>query len=228
MSVYLPVAVKDLLGEVSEEKFNGVSATINSLFIFGWMFGGIVWGLICDKIGRSKSVILSTGCYGLFTIATAIAPTWLFVSICRFLSGFGIGGVLVTTTILISEIWPETKRAVALGILSIAIPIGFFVAGAINNALPAWRHSFVVGVFPLLLSLFAFFVLKESQQWKENKQDLNQNKTLNKQLLAPEYRSHLLSGSIIFSVLIGLWAIFHGLYMGAKHFMPADARWCAA
>ncbi len=90
MSVYLPVTVKELLGNVSDEKLNEVSAYINSLFIFGWMFGGFIWGFICDKIGRSKSVMLSTLCYGLFTLLTAISPSWLLVSACRFLSGFGI------------------------------------------------------------------------------------------------------------------------------------------
>ena len=59
MSVYLPVAVKDLLGNVTDDKLNDVSATINSVFIFGWMFGGIVWGLVCDRIGRARSVIFS-------------------------------------------------------------------------------------------------------------------------------------------------------------------------
>ncbi|HEY4876496.1 MAG TPA: hypothetical protein VIH86_13045, partial [Puia sp.] len=49
MSAYLPVTVKDLLGNVSDEKMNEVSAYINSLFIFGWMFGGFLWGFICDK-----------------------------------------------------------------------------------------------------------------------------------------------------------------------------------
>lgn len=44
MSVYLPVAVKDLLGNVSETKMDNVSAWINCIFIFGWMFGGIIWG----------------------------------------------------------------------------------------------------------------------------------------------------------------------------------------
>src|SRR6187551_3568045 len=58
MSVYLPVVVKELLGDVSEEKLNNVSAVINSVFIFGWMLGGFSWGIICDRIGRSRSVLL--------------------------------------------------------------------------------------------------------------------------------------------------------------------------
>lgn len=209
MSVYLPVAVKDLLGDVSDEKMNDVSATINSLFIFGWMFGGMVWGFICDKIGRSKSVMLSTACYGLFTLITAILPNWLLVSVSRFMSGFGIGGVLVTTTILISEIWPEKKRAIALGILSIGIPVGFFVAGAINNLLPDWRQAFMTGIIPLALAVVSFFVLKESEKWKINKQQGDQKEKLNRPLFAEEYRKNVLSGSVIFgAMLIGLWAIF--------------------
>src|SRR5262245_19278 len=51
MSVYLPVVVKDLLGEVTDEKVNNVGAYINSVFLFGSMFGGFTWGIICDRIG---------------------------------------------------------------------------------------------------------------------------------------------------------------------------------
>ena len=65
MSVYLPDVVKNLLGSVSEGKMHNVSAYINSVFIFGSMFGGFAWGLICDRIGRSKAVIFSTALYAL-------------------------------------------------------------------------------------------------------------------------------------------------------------------
>src|SRR5678809_1360155 len=102
MSVYLPVAVKDLLGNVTDEKMNNVGAYINSVFIFGSMFGGFAWGFICDKIGRSKAVILSTAFYGLFTMLTAFSSSWLMVGIYRFLTGFGVGGVIVTTNILVA------------------------------------------------------------------------------------------------------------------------------
>jgi MFS family permease len=226
MSVYLPVAVKDLLGNVSDEKFNDVSAFINSLFIFGWMSGGMAWGFICDKIGRSKSVIMSTACYGLFTLLTAISPTWLLVSISRFFSGFGIGGVLVTTTILISEIWPEKKRAVAIGILSVGIPVGFFVAGAINNILPVWRQAFMVGFVPLLLSVLAVFMVKESGKWKDDKRNIRREENLDRQLFAHAYRKDLLSGSVIFgTMLIGLWAIFSWAPTWAQSISrPADAQ----
>src|ERR1044072_8098629 len=79
MSVYLPVAVKDIMGNVTEEKMNDVSAWINCVFIFGWMFGGIVWGVVCDRIGRARSVALSTACFGFFAAMTGITSSWLLV-----------------------------------------------------------------------------------------------------------------------------------------------------
>src|SRR5678816_2455918 len=146
MSVYLPVAVKDLLGNVTDERMNYISAYINSVFIFGSMFGGFAWGFICDKIGRSKAVVFSTALYGLFTVLTAFSSSWLLTGIYRFMTGFGVGGVIVTTNILIAEIWPEKKRAVALGIISAAMPVGFIVTGALNNLIPEWRNAFLAGI----------------------------------------------------------------------------------
>ena len=126
MSVYLPVAVKDLLGNKSAEEINNISGYINAVFIFGWAFGGFMWGVICDKIGRKKSMLFAIAFYGIFTMLTGGMSTWWGVVIFRFFSGFGVGGVLVTTLILISEVWPARSKAVFIGILSIAFPVGIF------------------------------------------------------------------------------------------------------
>ena len=132
MSVYLPVAVKDLLGEKSNDEINNISAYINSIFIFGGAAGGFISGIISDKAGRKTGVISSIACYGLFTILTGYMPHWWGVVICRFFSGFGLGGVLVTTTTLMMEEWPQKSRAIFVGILSIAIPVGLFSAGVVD------------------------------------------------------------------------------------------------
>ncbi len=208
MSVYLPVVVRDLLGGVTNDKMNNVSAYINSIFIFGSMFGGFAWGFICDKIGRSKGVIFSTALYGLFTILTASSASWLMVGVYRFFTGFGIGGVLLTTNILIAELWPEKNRAVAIGIVSAAMPVGFIAAGAMNNLLSDWHHAFLTGIVPVATAIIAAFVLSESHSWKQNKQS-SSGSLLSKQLFAPGYQQNLLKGSVIFgAMLIGLWAVF--------------------
>jgi MFS family permease len=205
MSVYLPVAVKDLLGQVTDAKLNAVGASINSVFIFGWMFGGVVWGLIGDRIGRARSVMLSTLCYGIFTVLTGLSASWEMVVVCRLLSGFGVGGVLVTTTVMVSEAWTGKRRAVALGILSISIPVGIFSAGLINYLLPEWRQAFLTGIIPLLVAVAALFFLKESGKWKAAERS-------QRGFLAPGYRRNLWIGSLIFgTMLIGMWAIFSWL-----------------
>ncbi len=209
MSVYLPVVVEDLLGAVTEEKMNNVGAYINSVFLFGSMFGGFTWGLICDRIGRSRSVILSTAFYGLFTLLTAFTSSWLMVGMFRFLTGFGVGGVMVTTNILISELWPEKKRAIAIGIVSAAMPVGFIVAGAVNNLLSDWHTAFFAGTVPLTVAIISVFTLPESTNWKHNKIDAVDNGSNKKKLFAHEYRKNLFHGSLIFgTMLIGLWAVF--------------------
>ncbi|MES1249261.1 MAG: MFS transporter, partial [Chitinophaga rupis] len=165
MAVYLPVAVKDLLVHPSTPEYDNISATISAIFIFGWMAGGIIWGILCDRMGRKRSFIYATACYGIFTLVTALAPVWWLVVISRFFSGFGIGGVLVITTLLISEGYPEGKRAVYLGILSISIPVGIFSAGLINYLLPYWRYAFTIGVIPLLLAALGALFFTESEVW---------------------------------------------------------------
>ncbi|MBS1747686.1 MAG: MFS transporter [Bacteroidetes bacterium] len=207
MSVYLPVAVKDLLGSVTGERMNTISAYINSIFIFGSMFGGFIWGVICDRIGRSKAVAFSTGLYAMFTLLTAFSSSWLLTGIFRFVTGFGIGGILVTTNILIAEIWPEKNRAIALGIASAAMPVGFIIAGILNNIIPEWRHAFYTGIIPLITAIIAMFILAEPDSWKRVSQ--TDKKADRIELFSATNRNTLVTGSVIFgAMLIGLWAVF--------------------
>ncbi|MDQ2752590.1 MAG: MFS transporter [Bacteroidota bacterium] len=223
MSVYLPVAVKDLLGNVTGKRMNYISAYINSIFIFGSMFGGFAWGFICDKIGRSKAVIFSTALYALFTVFTAFSSSWLLVGAYRFLTGFGIGGVLVTTNILIAEIWPKKNRAVALGIVSAAMPVGFIVAGAVNNLIPEWRNAFFTGIIPLITAIIAMFVLAEPERWKQANHSTN-NEVKN-QVFSTHYRNNLVRGSVIFgAMLVGLWAVFSWMPTWVQSITPDSSR----
>ncbi len=212
MSVYLPDAITDLLQDTGTKDTDNISAAINSVFIFGWTAGGIIWGIFCDTIGRRKSFIFATFCYGLFTILTGLVPSWFLVVLCRFLSGFGIGGVLVITTMLISEGYKGKKRAVLLGILSISIPVGIFSAGLLTYFVSQWRYAFIVGVIPVLLSGMAAIFFTESERWSNAKQKENETPGHLHELFSRENGNKLMMGSIVFgAALIGLWATFSWL-----------------
>jgi MFS family permease len=209
MSVYLPVAVRDFLGDQNPDELNNISAYINAVFIFGGAIGGFISGWISDRYGRKTGVILSIASYGLFTILTGYMPSWWAVVICRFFTGFGLGGVLVTTTTIMMEEWPAKSRAIFIGILSIGIPVGIFSAGLMNYFVSSWRQGFLVGAIPLGISLISVWVLRESQKWLSERHAIVQRRKERPDIFAGRYRADLLTGSTIFgTMLIGMWAIF--------------------
>jgi len=212
MSVYLPVAVKDLLGDKSENELNTISAYINAVFILGGSFGGFICGIISDKAGRKAGMIFSIACYGVFSVLTGYMPTWWGVVICRFFSGFGLGGVLVTTVTLMMEEWPQKTKAIFIGILSISIPVGIFSAGVIDYFVSSWRQGFLVGIIPVCIAVLAVFLLKESPKWKSSRDQIALQSITKDTLFTGAHRKDLIIGSIIFgTMLIGLWAIFSWL-----------------
>jgi MFS family permease len=218
MSVYLPVVVKDLLGDVGAQRLSDVSAYINSLYIIGWMIGGFTWGFISDRIGRARALSLAAAFYGLFTVLTGFSNSWEMVVAFRLLSGFGVGGVLVVSPVLLSEIFPEKSKAVFVGILSIGFPVGIFSAGLVNYLIPTWRQGFMIGIIPLILAVISIWILKESEKWKTSKTfPLSSADSL----FAPAQRSNLWKGAVIFgSMLIGLWAIFSWLPTWVQSLLP--------
>jgi len=212
MSVYLPVAVKDLLGNKSTDELNTISAYINAIFILGGAMGGFTTGIICDKAGRKKALLFSTGVLGLFTVLTGYMPNWLLVVVCRFFTGFGLGAVLVTTTTIMMEEWPEKTKAIFIGFVSIAMPLGIFSAGVIDYFVASWRQAFIAGAVPLMLAILAARALKESKKW-QNSRSLIAEQPLNKiSIFSAGHKTNLIIGSLIFgTMLIGLWAIFSWL-----------------
>lgn len=211
MSVYLPVAIKELLGN-SNQELNKLSGYINSIFIFGWALGGFAWGLIGDRMGRKKALLFAITCYGTFTLLTGFMTHWWGVLICRFLSGFGVGGVAVTSFTLLSEVWPQKTKAIFIGILSIAFPFGIISAGLINYVVSSWREGFLVGIIPLALALPGTFLINESSKWLEEKNNnINRNNQFS-MLFSGDCRKDVISSSVIYgTMLISLWAIFSWL-----------------
>jgi MFS family permease len=211
MSVYLPVAVKDLLGETTTD-LNTISGYINAVFIFGWAFGGFTWGVIGDAIGRKKSLLFAITCYGLFTVLTGFMNSWWAVMLCRLMSGFGVGGVAVASYTLLSEVWPQKTKAIIIGILSIAFPVGIFSAGLINYVVSSWREGFMVGAIPIALAFVGAMLINESEKWIAYKRSPLPRDNTFKTMFSDNHRKDVISSSVIYgTMLISLWAIFSWL-----------------
>lgn len=209
MSSYLPVALPDLLNRyLNEQKLSEYGSYVSAIFLYGWMCGGLIMGFVSDKIGRIPSLTFVTALCGLGTVFIVFVDNWYVLLALRFISGIGVGGILLLTTVYISEIWPVSNRPVILGILAVSFPLGIVLSGGLTLAFSSWHQAFWIGLAPIALAFLIFFFLPESPEWQKV-QGKNIITTSTKSL---EYTQNLWMGVLIFgAVLIGLWGIFSWL-----------------
>ena len=213
LSANLPVVVRELSSPVtSEAEHADISAWLNAGFLYGWMLGGLLLGVASDRFGRVRTLAFATGLYGLFTCLVMFVHDRHTLLFCRFVAGFGVGGVLLVSTVYISEIWDKEGRAVILGILAVAFPVGIVLSGALTAGFSHWKQGFSLGALPVLLAGVIWFLLPESTPWQETKQYNREERSLWPLLLDSGNRHNLVLGAIIYgAVLIGLWGLFSWL-----------------
>ena len=86
-------AITELLGpSATREDVARYSGIVQMIFIAGWATGGFLFGIIGDKLGRTRTMMITVLMYAGFTGLSALAQTWEQFAIMRFLVGLGIGG----------------------------------------------------------------------------------------------------------------------------------------
>lgn len=170
-AIVLHPALQDLLhssgGAPSTESVGWYGGIIFSVFLIGWAIGGITFGVLADRFGRTKVLIATIIIYAVFTGAAALSQTWWHLALSRFLTALGIGGEWAAGAAIVAETWPEDKRAKAAGILQSAWAVGFFLAASFNLVLKdyGWRMLFLVGVLPAFVALLVRWWVKEPERW---------------------------------------------------------------
>jgi MFS family permease len=144
--------------------------------ILGWATGGIIFGMMSDRIGRVKTMVATLLVYSGFTGLSGFAQTWVDFTVYRFLVGLGVGGMFGAATTLVAESVPGHFRAMALGSLQALSAMGNIIGSLISLQIPpgaqglfggfaGWRVLFFVGILPSLLIVPIVFVLKEPESW---------------------------------------------------------------
>src|SRR5262245_57708094 len=144
--------------------------------ILGWATGGIIFGVMSDRVGRVKTMVATLLVYSGFTGLSGFAQSWVDFTIYRFLVGLGVGGMFGAATALVAESVPGHVRAIALGALQALSAVGNIIGSLISLQVPpgstgflgdlsGWRVLFFIGVLPALLVVPIMFLLREPDSW---------------------------------------------------------------
>jgi len=226
-------ALSELMGlPASHDDVRRAGGTATAIFLIGWAIGGLVFGVLGDRIGRVRTMLITIVIYSVFTGISIFATGFWDYSFYRFLTGLGVGGEFAVGVALVAEVMPERARPYTLGLLQAFSAIGNCLAALIyiglgmlemrgslkgltfiGLPLTAWRIAFLLGTIPAAIALLVRRRLKEPERWVEVK---DQKRGSYAELFGDaRWRYNAFIGlGLGFAAVVGLWGIgFFGVQL---------------
>ncbi|HXU33522.1 MAG TPA: MFS transporter [Thermoanaerobaculia bacterium] len=186
---------------------------LTSVLLVGWAIGGIVFGQIADRIGRTRTLLFTMLLYAFGTAACAFAPNLWVLLLFRLISSFGIGGEWAAGAAMVAEVVPERRRVEAGALLYTSAPMGLFLATFVNyriagdwfRSVPetSWRYVFLCGLIPAAAAFLVRMFVKEPDLWKSTAAKAPPPRLA--ELFDAEHRLLTLSGFLMALVALVMW-----------------------
>ena len=196
-----------------------------SVLLLGWAAGGILFGRVADRWGRSKTLLITMVLYALGTAACALAPNVGVLLLCRLVASLGIGGEWAAGASMVAEVVPEHRRVEAGALLYTSAPMGLFLATAVNYLVAgvyfasspevSWRYVFLFGLLPAAAAFLVRLFVKEPERWTRVARAVAVPKL--RELFSPAYRHLTLSGFLMAVIALIAW-------WGTNAFIPVVAN----
>ena len=134
--------------------------------LIGLLIGALGFGLLADKVGRRRVIMICTAVFGVMTVVTAFSTSTSELLVFRFITGIGLGGAMPNAIALTAEYCPQRRRATIVMVMFTGFSLGAFFGGMLAAALIesfGWRSVWYLGgILPLLLLPLQFGALPES------------------------------------------------------------------
>jgi SHS family sialic acid transporter-like MFS transporter len=213
----MPIAsisvTKGLLGDRFTDVLAGDwFARFTASLMLGAAVGGIVFGALGDRLGRTRAMGVSILFYSIFSGMGWLVGSLEQMLVLRFFVGLGIGGMWPNGVALVSECWPNVSRPMVAGIVGAGLNTGILLLSQIARIWhitpDSWRWLFGWSAVPGLLGVVALGFVPESPRWLSTRATAAQRTvTPLRELFRPPLLSLTLLGIMLGSVpMIGAWA----------------------
>ena len=202
----------------SDLHYKAISGLPNAFMLLASGIGGILFGFIADRIGRTKALMLSILTYSLCSLGSGLSTSFAALIFFRFVLGLGMGGEWNTGATLVAETWPTHLRARAIAIVQSAWAWGLAGAALVTwivlDVLRLnWRMVFIAGVIPALVTLWIRKSVPESEMWEQHRDQAKEKAVPFSEIFSPALRRQT-----IFLLLMNVFGLF--AWWGLFSWMP--------
>jgi MFS transporter, SP family, arabinose:H+ symporter len=155
---------------------NAMQGWVVSCLMIGAIIGAGFAGVLSDRLGRKKMLVVAGLLFAIGSIVSAIAPTVNMFVIARIVGGLGIGVSSTLVPLYIAEIAPSKHRGRLVSLNQFAVVIGISAIYFVNRAIVnvgnqawdvnySWRWMFGFGLIPGIVFVVLLFLVPESPRW---------------------------------------------------------------
>ena len=149
-------------------------AFFQTAFLCGAAAGGLIFGRVGDRFGRSKALGAAVVCYAAFSGVTYFVTTPEQLLVSWFLAALGVGGTWPNGVALVAEIWSGLSRPMISGIIGMAANVGLFMMSTIATFVAvtpdSWRWMMAAGFATVILGALILLSVPESPRWLASRQ----------------------------------------------------------
>jgi MFS family permease len=202
-----------VLGPVQREMHlsAAMSGAMMSATLVAAAAGGIGFGWIADRFGRTRALTSSILIYSVATAACGLTHTAIELVLCRVVLGLGMGGEWAAGAALVAETWPAEHRGKALAVVQSAWAVGYALGAAlVAVVMPrfGWRAVFFAGVIPALITFWFRSGVRESDAWQQQAQKTRSRPAIGQLFRGKLGRSTLICASMNACALFAWWGLF--------------------